>query len=137
MKLLCAHLILKILIDLRFFTLLCVLLLFGCKENEEAFPKPDNLMKEQIYIDVFYELELIKVYQNTGIPDSEIDSLSTLVYQKYGTNRSSFLESHRYYQTQLSKQQERIDLVIEKIEETLTQFEEPDSSGIDVDSTAE
>ena len=95
----------------------------ACKEKE-IIPKPENLLNEALYIDVFTEMELLKVYQNQKVPFAIIDSLYDEVLVKYDVDGEQFMEAHRYYQAQIEDQQRRVDTVIARLKKELNRIEE-------------
>tara|TARA_R110002124_G_scaffold183735_1_gene351181 strand:+ start:10909 stop:11280 length:372 start_codon:yes stop_codon:yes gene_type:complete len=105
--------------------LVCTVLL-GCEEKPPV-PKPEQLLDKATYTEVFYELELLKVYQNKRASGKVIDSLYDEIFKKYGVDTTFFKESHRFYQSQLIEQQVRIDSVISRMKKELTRFDELDS----------
>lgn len=99
---------------------------FGCKQ-ETRIPEPENLLSEEKYMDVFLELELLRIYQNRGASSMKVDSLYDEILQKYEVTDSAFLNSHAYYQTQIDAQQVRIDSVVARIERELIPLNRLDS----------
>lgn len=95
--------------------------------NEHPVQKPDPLMDESLYLDLFYELELLRVYQNRGTGSVVIDSLHEEIFKKYKADKELFLESHQFYQSQIDKQQIRVDTVIARIEKELLPLVKLDS----------
>lgn len=94
-----------------------ILLLFlsalGCSEDPS---KPDQLIKEDKYIDLMVELQLVRSYGETNSLDSlTVDSLTDEVFQKYKTTDSAFVQSHNYYQQFPEKHQIRIEKAIERL----------------------
>ncbi|MFA5668538.1 MAG: DUF4296 domain-containing protein [Balneolaceae bacterium] len=100
--------------------------LVGCSKTT-AFEKPKNLLTEDVYIDVFYEMQLLKVLQFYHPAQDTVDSLNNLILDKYQVDGEDFLASHRYYQSQVAKQVDRIDLVLERLEAEVKRFNETDS----------
>lgn len=111
----------------RFFILLFGLTLFlGCKEND-TFSKPEPLLDEVTYMDIFYDLELLRISQSRGIEGLIIDSLYKEVFKKHKTDTLLFTKSHEYYQSQIIQQQVRVDSLIARIEKELIPFNKLDS----------
>lgn len=101
-------------------------ILFNCN-NDRPIQKPDNLMAEELYMDLFYELELLSVYQDRGAKGSVVDSLYEEIFKKYNSDKDIFLSSHKYFQSQIIEQQIRADSVIKKIERNLIALDRLDS----------
>jgi hypothetical protein len=100
----------KQLTPLIFFLLFSV---FGCSDHNS---KPDQLLKEDKYIDLMVELQLVRSYGETESLDSlTVDSLTDEVFQKYETTDSVFVQSHNYYQRFPKKQKTRIEKAIERL----------------------
>lgn len=84
-------------------------------------------MAEELYIDLFYELELLSVYQDRGAKGSVVDYLYEEIFKKYNSDKDIFLSSHKYFQSQIIEQQIRADSVIKKIERELIALDRLDS----------
>lgn len=102
------------------------ILVLACKE-ESPVPKPEQLMNEQVYLDLFYELELLRIYQNRGIGSQTIDSLYDQIFEKYNADTALFRVTHEYFQAQILKQQQRVDTVTAKLEQEIQMFNKLDS----------
>ncbi|WP_440999122.1 DUF4296 domain-containing protein [Fodinibius sp. SL11] len=86
---------------------------FACSDNP---PKPDQLIKEDKYIDVMVELQLVRSHGEINSLDTlTVDSLTNEVFQKYEITDSIFVQSHSYYQRFPQKQQMRIEKAIERL----------------------
>lgn len=113
------------------FLLSVVLLSAGCTDNEPQ--PPENLIKEDRYIDLLAEFQMIRSYQETLPQDSVVvDSLTRVVYKKYGISREQFIESHNYYRQDFEQQIERLDEAIERIR--MDQIQQ-DTTETETDST--
>ncbi len=84
-------------------------------------------MAEELYMDLFYELELLSVYQDRGAKGSVVDTLYEEIFKKYNSEKDIFLSSHKYFQSQIIEQQIRADSVIKKIERELIALDRLDS----------
>lgn len=109
-----------------FIVFIVAVIISGCEEKP-PIPKPDQLLDEKVYVDIFYELELLRMYQNRGALVEKIDSLYVEIFKKYETDTTLFIQSHEFYQTQTDKQQARVDSVISIIEKELHAFDRLDS----------
>lgn len=88
----------------------------GCI-GPEKFPKPDDLIKEDTYIDLLIEMQHITTYRNAEPDSVNADSLKAVVYRDYGVSEEQFLTSHEYYQRDVSGQISRVDQAIQRIED--------------------
>ncbi len=98
-----------------FLSLIIIVLIGGCTGLEER-PKPENLISEDLYLDVFVELQQVRSYANAKPDSVNIDSLKQLVFQKYPVDEEQFLASHRYYQSQVDAQIVRTEKAIQRME---------------------
>lgn len=100
--------------------------LVGCSKTT-ALEKPKNLLPEDVYMDVFYEMQLLKVLQFYHPTQDTVDSLNNLILNKYQVDGEDFLASHRYYQSEVAKQIDRVDRVLERLQAEVARFKEADS----------
>lgn len=102
----------------RFIGFLTMLLLSGtaaCTGNVSDDP-PENLIEEDTYINLLIELQLLKSYQESVPPDStDIDSLKSLIFDKYNVSELRFRLSHAYYQKQVEEQRQRVVRAIDSL----------------------
>lgn len=106
--------------------LLVTMLLSSCREKP-PFQEPEELLSEETYLFLFYELELLRIYQNQGIPSSITDSIYTTIFKKYKVEPDLFDSTHQYFQTQIDLQQIRTDTVISWLQKDLNRISELDS----------
>lgn len=77
---------------------------------------PKNLIDEDTYINLLIELQLLKSYQESVPPDStNIDSLKSLIFNKYNVSELVFRLSHDYYQKQVGEQRQRVVRAIDSL----------------------
>ncbi|PAU93594.1 hypothetical protein CK503_10590 [Aliifodinibius salipaludis] len=101
---------------MKWLSLLIFLLLLSTSSCSENPSKPDQLIKEDKYIDLMVELQLVRSYGETNSLDSlTVDSLTDEIFQKYETTDSVFVQSHNYYQQFPEKQLSRIEKAIERL----------------------
>lgn len=112
---------------MRKITLILTLLFFISCSSHPAVQRPENLLAEDLYLDLFFELELLNIYQEEGAAGKTIDSLHQVIFEKYDTDTLQFLESHKFYQTQIKEQLNRVDSVIARIEKELVSINKLDS----------
>lgn len=102
-------------------------LMVSCGAGTEP---PENLIKEDKYIDLLIELQLLKSYQAiSNIDSTTADSLLRAVFKKYGVTEKQFKKSHEYYQGRLEKQIERIDQAIDRLRKD--RIHRPDTTAVD------
>lgn len=91
--------------------LLAGALIVSCSEH-----KPKDLIKEDTYINLLVEMQLVNSYQDVAPPDSvKADSLMNSIFKEYGVTKDQFKRSHKYYQAQVKKQKKRIDEAVERL----------------------
>ena len=105
---------------------LTILLCISCG-SRPTVQKPENILAEDLYVDLFFELELLNIYQEEGASGKTIDSLHRVIFDKYNTDTLQFLESHKFYQSQITEQLIRVDSVITRIEKELVPINKLDS----------
>lgn len=94
----------------RFIVALMVLmpLLSACQDDPN---KPEDLIREPVYIDLLTEVFLIQsIAELRGIEEKK-DSLYTVIFDQYNVTRDQFDRSHTYYQRQGEAQVARADSV--------------------------
>lgn len=95
-----------------FFTLLAGFFLAGCESSN----KPDDLIKEPVYIDLLTEIFLTEgLVELIEDGQQKKDSLMTVVFDRYDVTPDQFERSHEYYQRQGSEQLARADSVRKKL----------------------
>jgi len=93
--------------------MLVLLFLGGCTHTPE---KPDHLIPEKKYINLLVELQLARTYgENVPTDSATVDSLSQVIYNKYGVTAQQFKASHSYYQQFPNEQKKRTEEAIEKL----------------------
>ena len=103
----------------RVWTGILALFLFSgavaCTGNVSDDP-PEKLIDEDTYINLLIELQLLKSYQESVPPDStNIDSLKSLIFDRYDVSELRFRLSHNYYQKQVEKQRQRVVRAIDSL----------------------
>jgi hypothetical protein len=71
--------------------------LVGCKQS--ALEKPKNLIKEEMMIDVLYDMAIIEAIKSNNPPalDKYGINPATFVYEKYHIDSLQFAKSDQYY----------------------------------------
>jgi hypothetical protein len=77
--------------------LLLSITLVGCKQS--ALEKPKNLIKEEMMIDVLYDMAIIEAIKSNNPPalDKYGINPATFVYEKYHIDSLQFAKSDQYY----------------------------------------
>lgn len=88
-----------------------LLLIAGCEE-ESIFPRPADLLAEDDYITIFIELQLFDAFIQSADSTGKVDSLKTELFSYYQISEERFLNSHRYYQSDMDAQNVRIDSAV-------------------------
>lgn len=94
--------------------LLLILLLFisGCDTG-----KPDDLLKEETYLDIFTELVLLNQMRDEQIAPVSREYLEEQVFERHSTTREQFYSSHYYYQKDAGAQFARVEKLEKKLSE--------------------
>lgn len=100
---------------------------FACDRNEPVIKKPDNLLNEDTYVDLLFEMQMLKVLQYYFPPQDTVDSLKKSIFEKYDIEEERFLDAHSYYQSRLDDQLKRVDKVINRLQDEIEYFNEIDS----------
>ncbi len=106
----------------------------ACEEEQPVVPPPPDLMPEELYMQVFLEMEFLKVYQTQRPGYDVIDSLYDEILIEYDIDGEHFVESHRYYQSQVEEQQTRIDTILARLERRLEMISEAERRARQADS---
>lgn len=112
------------------FSILLAIVGMGCEEPS-VVSKPDQLLEEELYLDIFVEFELLRISQNELPGVLNIDSLTNVIYSKYDVDPEEFLSSHTYYQSQVFEHETRIDTAVARVKRLLIPFTEADTSEAD------
>jgi len=97
---------------LLFFTLLAGLFLSGCQLSN----KPDDLIKEPVYVDLLTEIFLTQgLVELIEEGEQKKDSLITVVFDRYEVTPDQFERSHEFYQRQGTAQLARVDSVRDRL----------------------
>ncbi len=106
---------------------LLLLFVFSSCEKKYAPDPPKDLISESVYLDLFYEIELLRVLQYYNPPQELVDSLNQVILDKHNIDGDAFLASHRYYQSQVGKQEQRVDIILGRLEDEVQRFKSEDS----------
>lgn len=104
-----------------------LLAMIACNRTDEP---PQHLIKEDKYINLMIEMQLLKVYQlQSKIDRAQVDSLMQAVFNKYGVTKQQFKRSHRFYQNQLKNHDKRVETAIDRLRKD--RFQRSDSTASD------
>ncbi len=101
-----------------FFTCLFALfLLVSCEKT--TVKKPDNLIKEDIMVDIIYDLSLLEAIksQKPAVLDSNSVNSKTYIYEKYKIDSLQFAKSDQYYASDIPNYKKMYDKVTKRIED--------------------
>lgn len=84
---------------------------FSCTDN-----KPEDLIPEDQYIDIFTELSVLNQLRDEQLQGVSREYLREQIFERHNTPEEVFRASHNYYQRDAEKQTERIELVVKKLE---------------------
>lgn len=102
------------------FLIFLILLTASCSTDD----RPDDLIEEERYVQVFTELVVINQITDEQLGPVSRDYLTEQVFEKQGVTESQFDRTHQYYQRQPDRQLERISKVEEKLTRERDQFQE-------------
>jgi len=124
--------------------LLSLLLIASCGDS-----KPEGVMAEDRYIDVFTELLVANQLTDEQLGSVNRNYVHQQIFEKYDTDRETFETSHAYYQRNAEAQENRLDIIEVKLEterdriqEAFDEYrrqlqEEAESDTLDIDEDAE
>jgi|GEM_PF-1954152 len=92
-------------------TILSVLT-FSCTDD-----RPENLMPEDKYIDLFTELTVLNQLRDEQLEGVSREYLRDQIFEQHGTSQETFRTSHNYYQRNAEEQIVRLEKVIKKLED--------------------
>lgn len=100
--------------SLKYFFLLLVI--FSCQLKQES---PKNLIPEDKMVDIIYEMALIqaikshdyKLMNNKGVDPSRY------IYEKFEIDSLQFIESNKFYASQLERYEKMHDIVIKRLDD--------------------
>lgn len=88
---------------------LLLILFAGCSTD-----KPDDLLKEQAYLEIFAELAIINQMRDDQITESR-EYLSDQVFERHNATREQFNRTHHYYQRDADAHLARIEYLEKKL----------------------
>lgn len=84
---------------------------------------PDNILEEKVYLDLLIETQLLAVVQEMSTSDSLMLLYKNELFEEYSTTEQTFLESHKYYQSQIDEQIVRISLVQQRLDSLVVKLQ--------------
>lgn len=108
----------------------------GCNPDTAvpSYPKPDDLIPEDTYIDLLIEMQLAKTVFNSDDGLSDPDSVVQAIYDKYGVTEEGYEDSHRWYQSNYKEQQDRIEIAKDRLLKERARIETPPDSSQSAES---
>lgn len=106
---------------------LALTLVFGLvfMQCDSMFGKstPDNILNKEVYLDLLVETQLLAVVQEMSPTDSLMLVYKNELFEEYSTTEQTFLESHKYYQSQIDEQIVRISLVQQRVDSLVVKLQ--------------
>lgn len=84
---------------------------------------PENILEEEVYLDLLVETQLLAVVQEMSPTDSLMLVYKNELFEEYSTTEQAFLESHKYYQSQIDEQIVRISLVQQRVDSLVVKLQ--------------
>lgn len=94
--------------------LILLLVIYSCQDKQEP---PQNLISEDKMVDIMYEIALIqaiKSYDYNLLNQQKIVP-TQYIFQKFGIDSLQFVESNKFYASQLERYEKMHDIVIERL----------------------
>ena len=85
-------------------------MLSGCDTD-----RPDNLIEEETYLNIFTELAVLNQMRDEQIAPVSREYLAEEVFERYNITREQFNNSHHYYQMDADAHLERITQLERKL----------------------
>jgi len=102
------------------FLFLLIFSAVSCNDPE----RPEDLVDEDIYVEIFTELVIIQQLNDEQLGPVSREYLIEQVYDKYSVSEDQFNRSHYYFQRQPDRQIDRIEQVESRIKTERDQFQE-------------
>ena len=86
--------------------------------GKEVVEKPDNLIPEEKMIEIFYDLSLLEAIKTQKPVALEANNIhpTQYIYKKYSIDSVQFVNSNRYYATDLEKYKRMYEEVGDRLE---------------------
>lgn len=94
--------------------LMLFLFVWGCQEEQKP---PKNVIPEDKMVDIMYEMALIqaiKSYDYSLLNKKNIEP-TQYIFQRFGVDSLQFVESNKFYASQLERYEKMHDVVIERL----------------------
>lgn len=102
---------------LRSIGFILFLLFAGCESDYRPEIKPPaDLISEDVYLQMLTELQLYNAWVSLSDTLNNPDSLKLAIFTKYDVSEPQFSSSHRYYQSDFTAQNTRIDSVLKLLD---------------------
>ncbi|MFA7444343.1 MAG: DUF4296 domain-containing protein [Flavobacteriaceae bacterium] len=96
--------------------LILSVIFWGCQDKPQP---PENLIPEGKMVDIMYEMAIIqavKSYDYQLLNQKKIEP-TRYIYEKFGVDSLQFVQSNKYYASQLERYEKMHDLVIDRLSE--------------------
>lgn len=103
-----------------FFGVIC--LLFSC-QKKQTFTKPERLIEKQVMINVLYDLSVLQATSNHNLSETISKNIPKFIKQKYDIDSLQFVESNKFYASQIDEYQQMYNEVYARIKDDLTKTE--------------
>ena len=98
------------------------LLILGCKPKE-VVEKPQNLIHRDTMISILYDLSLLQSTSNHNIDTNFNKNVPTFITHKYKIDSLQFVQSNRYYASQVDEYQKMYEEVYQKVKTEILKTE--------------
>lgn len=107
----------------------------GCNNN--AIPKPDNLIEKDKMVSILYDISLLEAIKNQNINGGISTKMSNeYIYKKYKIDSAQFAKSNKYYASDIEGYKKMFEEVKAKLsKETIKIEKEMKKNGQEVPST--
>lgn len=98
------------------------LMILGCKPKE-VVEKPDHLIQRDTMISILYDLSLLQSASNHNIDSNYNKNIPAFIAKKYKVDSLQFVQSNRYYASQVDEYQKMYEEVYQKIKTEILKTE--------------
>ncbi len=90
---------------------LFLLILTACEAEQGArLDAPNTLLEDFVYIPLLAEMQLLQVW-STSTDTLDLEAIKRDVFNRYGVKEVDFEQTHRYNQSDYTRQRARLDSV--------------------------
>lgn len=99
-----------------------MLMILGCKPKE-VVEKPDNLIHKDTMVSILYDLSLLQSAANHNADTNYNKNIPQFIAHKYHIDSLRFVQSNRYYASQVEEYQKMYEQVYQKIKAEILKTE--------------